>query len=58
MLTASPGNEAVQTKGEAFSHFTHSITLHFINKAPGRNTHIFTMLHMEDRLEIQAAYLL
>lgn len=58
MLTASPGNKAVITKGEEFSHFTHSITLHFINKAPGRNSHIFTMLQLEDRLEIQAAYLL
>lgn len=47
---------AVITKGQEFSHFTYSITLHFINKAPGHNSHIFTMLRLEDRLEIQAAY--
>lgn len=41
-------------KGQEFSHLaTHSITLHFINKAPGHNGHIFTMLWLEDRLEIQ-----
>lgn len=51
-------SNAVTMKGQEFSHFTHSITLHFINKAPGHNSHIFTMLRLEDRLEIQAAYLL
>lgn len=49
---ASPGSDAAIARGENFSHFTHSLTLHFINKAPGRNSHIFTTLQLEDRLEI------
>lgn len=43
MNVASVGQKA--TRGQEFSHLaTHSITLHFINKAPGHNSHIFTML--------------
>lgn len=56
MFPAFSGSHAAIATGENFSHFTHSLTLHFINKAPGCNSHIFTRLQLEDKLDIQAAY--
>lgn len=40
---------------KGFSNILH-ITLQVLNKAPGHNSHIITMMRLEDRLEIQAAY--